>query len=365
MKWNWQLPEWPHFKYDKSVIAEMEKKFLINAGGECAYLKTLDAEERHHFTAEILSIEGVESSKIEGELLERESLQSSIKRHFGLKTAKRHIGHKEKGMADLLCHAYESFNEPLTHEALGYWHSLLFSGDGRLEDHGQYRTHEEPMQIVSSRYGVQRVYFEAPPSNKVPNEMQAFVYWFNEESMQEPVLVRASVAHVYFESIHPFEDGNGRIGRAIVEKSLSQRVGQPLLLALSIEIDKQKKRYYEELEKCNRSLNVSDWIVFFSEIIINAQNESIRLLKFLINKSKLMTALSGQLNQRQEKVLLRIFAEGVDGFKGGLSAENYISIAKTSRATATRDLNNLIEKNALIKTGLLRHTRYYLNLYRS
>ncbi len=362
MKWNWQLPDWPNFQYDAAQVSKLEKEFLLNAGAGCALLKTFDTEERHRFTAEILSIEGVESSKIEGEYLERESLQSSIKRHFGLATEEKKVGYKERGMADLLCHLYDNFSGDLSHDDLWYWHSLLFSGEDRIEDRGQYRSHEEPMQIVSSRYGPERVYFEAPSSSTIRNEMQAFLDWFNGKSIREPILVRASIAHVYFESIHPFEDGNGRIGRALVEKSLSQGVGQPILLALSNEIEKQKKRYYEELGKCNRSLDARGWVEFFSDMVVNAQKESMRLIHFLISKSKLMNTLSGQINPRQEKVLLRMFKAGVDGFQGGLSAENYLSIAKTSRATATRDLNDLVQKHALVKTGQLRHTRYYLNL---
>ena len=172
----------------------------------------------------------------------------------------------------------------------------------------------------------------------------------------------AAIAHIYFESIHPFEDGNGRIGRILVEKILSQGVGQPLLIAVSKVLEKKKKEYYLELGKCNQALEVQDWVEFFSKAILQAQEESINLLFFLIKKSKLFSTLAGQINARQEKALLRMFAEGPDGFQGGLSAENYISITKTSRATATRDLTDLLDKGAFIKTGELRHTRYRLNL---
>src|SRR5262249_19254401 len=153
---------------------------------------------------------------------------------------------------------------------------------------------------------------------------------------------RAAIAHVYFESIHPFEDGNGRIGRVLIEKVLSQGVGQPLLIAVSKVLEKRRKEYYAALERCNQTLEIEHWVSFFADVVLQAQEESMNLLYFLIEKSRLLTALSGQLNPRQEKALLRMFAEGPSGFKGGLSAENYIAITKTSRATATRDLVDLV-----------------------
>lgn len=189
--------------------------------------------------------------------------------------------------------------------------------------------------------------------------MDLFLDWFN-NSLSDPVLSRASIAHIYFESIHPFEDGNGRIGRLLVEKMLSQAIDRPILIAISKVLDKRKKEYYKALGTCNRSLNADHWLEFFSEIILLAQKESKSYLSFLIEKSKFFTLLSGKLNDRQEKVLTKIFAEGVDGFKGGLSAENYLAITKTSRATATRDLADLVEMGALVKSGELRHTRYWL-----
>ncbi len=267
---------------------------------------------------------------------------------------------KEAGMAELLCNAYRTYNAPLTHEMLWKWHCMLFKGSN-LKDCGHYRTHYV-MQIVSERTDGQKVHFEAPPSKNVPHEMTEFIKWYNASRSSTSILGRAALAHVYFESIHPFEDGNGRIGRILVEKALSQGAGYPTLIAVSKFIEKHKKDYYAELEQCNKTVEVQPWVAFFAQVILQAQDDSIRLLHFLIKKSKVLTALSGKLNHRQEKALLRMFAEGPDGFAGGLSAANYIAITKASRATATRDLVDLIAKGALIKTGELRHTRYWLNL---
>lgn len=362
MPWNWELSDWPRFSYDPEKISQKERQFLMGVGRTFAFLKSINEQEYNQFLVEIISLEGLESSRIEGEILDRESLQSSIKQHFGLKTDRKREINKESQMGELLCNVYESFNQPLTHQMLWQWHSSLFNEQSSITDFGKYRTHAEPMQIISRPDDTPKICFEAPPSAKVPAEMEAFLDWFNSTSASEPILVRAAIAHVYFESIHPFEDGNGRIGRVLVEKVLSQGVERPVLIAVSRILEKRKKDYYKALERCNRTLKVDHWIEFFADVILQAQEESIDLLYFLIEKSKMLTTLSGQLNPRQEKVLLRMFAEGLSGFKGGLSAENYISMTKTSKATATRDLTDLVQKGALVKTGELRHTRYWLNL---
>ena len=362
MPWNWELPNWPKFHYDPACIAQMERQFLLGVGSSSAYLKTIDAQEYNRFMVEILSVEGLESSKIEGEILDRESLQSSIKQQFGLQSVVKRGSDKESRMAGILCDVYESFDKPLTHEMLWHWHSMLFKGVSNLEDCGKYRAHAEPMQIVSNRLGAERVFFEAPPSARVFKEMAAFVDWFNSTNGSDSILGRAAIAHVYFESIHPFEDGNGRIGRIVAEKILSQGVGRPVLIAVSRKLEKRKKEYYAELEKCNRRLDVQEWVEFFCSVVLEAHEESMGLLYFLIEKAKMLNALSNKIIPRQLKALLRMFAEGPNGVKGGLSAENYIAITKTTRATATRDLSDLVEKGALVKTGELRHTRYRLNL---
>jgi len=355
MRWNWELSDWPKFSYDPLKVSEKERQFLLQIGSASAFLKNIEKPEYHRLVVEILSSEGLESSKIEGEILDRESLQSSIKQQFGIQPRKKEDG-KEAGMAKLLCDVYESFTQPLSHEMLWRWHAALFK-----DESGKYRTHVEPMQIVSNRADSTKVFFEAPPSKKVHAEMSDFIEWFN-SSESLPILVRAAIAHVYFECIHPFEDGNGRIGRILVEKVLSQGVERPVLIAVSKILEKRRKEYYAALERCNRTLEVTSWLVFFAEVILQAQEETMTLLNFLIKKSKILTSLSGKINARQEKVILRMFAEGPAGFKGGLSAENYIAIAKTSRATATRDLNELVLLGVLVKTGELRHTRYQLKI---
>lgn len=358
MPWNWELTEWPHFHSDFSQIAEIEREFLIGVGGSVAFIKSVGENDYKRFIVDIMSQEGLESSRIEGEILDRESLQSSIRRHFGLDGGRKIERNKEANMAGLLIDLFESFDQPLTDTMLCKWHATLFKGQTHIDDVGRYRTHEDPMQIVSNRTG--QVFYQAMPSAMVEGQMSRFIEWFNEKS--DSLLGKASIAHLYFESIHPFEDGNGRIGRLLVEKILSQGIGRPVLISLSKVLQGRKKEYYTQLERCNKTLDVQQWVLFFAKCVVEAQQESMEWLNFLIAKSKILTAFAGQLNPRQEKGLLRMFAEGPAGFKGGLSSENYVSITKASRATATRDLADLVEKGILTKTGALRHTRYHLKL---
>ena len=362
MPWNWELPGWPNFHYNPDRIAQQDKKFLLAVGSSSAFLKKIDTEDHQQFVIEVLSSEGEQSSRIEGEILDRESLQSSIKRQFGLSTPQRSKHLKEAGMAELLYDVYQSYDKRLTHDGLWEWHAKLFKGTSFGVDAGKYREHEEPMQIVGRRLDAPQVFFEAPPSTRVYSEMQRYIEWFNSSQNAQPVLGRTAIAHLYFENIHPFEDGNGRIGRALIEKSLSQGIGRPILIAVSKVLEKRKKEYYQALEACNQTLEATAWVEFFADVVLQAQEESLILLNFMIEKTKLLTKLAGKINQRQEKILLRMFQEGPKGFQGGLSAEKYITITGASRATATRDLAELTELGALLKTGELRHTRYWLNI---
>jgi Fic family protein len=222
------------------------------------------------------------------------------------------------------------------------------------------------MQVVSGPIGAPKVHFEGPPSKQVPAEMKRFIAWFNRTAPQGaeslPAITRAGIAHLYFESIHPFEDGNGRIGRAVAEKAIAQSFGQPLLVALATTILAHQKGYYEALEKANKRIDVTEWLAWFAEIALEAQRRTIAQVEFLIAKTKLLDRLRGHINERQRKALLRIFREGPEGFKGGLSAGNYSTITGASPATTTRDLTDLTEKGALIRTGERKHARYALNL---
>ena len=177
-----------------------------------------------------------------------------------------------------------------------------------------------------------------------------------------PALTRAAIAHLYFVCIHPFEDGNGRISRALAEKSLAQNLNQPTLISLVDTIERSKKHYYSTLERNNKDNEITDWIVYFAKTVLDAQANTRRRIEFIIEKTKLYDKIRGKINPRQEKVIARMFRAGVDGFKSGLSAENYIAITSSPRTTVTRDLNDLVAKGTLVKVGQLKHTRYYLNI---
>jgi Fic family protein len=367
MIWNWQHSDWPNFTLDRSRISAAEEQFLFGAGVAIGTVKHLGEGEHKQFLVELMSGEAVTTSAIEGEVLNRASVQSSILRQLGLASPdKRRVLPAEQGIAEMMVDLYRSFSQPLSGEMLFGWHRMVSSGRKDLADIGRYRTSREPMQVISGPIGAPTVYFEIPPSKQVPAEMKRFISWFNRTAPYGkeplPAITRAGTAHLYFESIHPFEDGNGRIGRAIAEKAMTQSFGQPVLVSLATTILAHPKSYYQALEKANRQNDITGWLAWFAEIALEAQRGSIAQVEFIIAKAKLRDRLRGQINERQQKALLRMFREGPEGFKGGLSAGNYSTMTGASPATTTRDLADLVEKGALIRTGERKHARYGLNL---
>jgi Fic family protein len=363
MSWNWEKPDWPNFTYDSKAL---EKQFLHRSGEFLGAFKHIGADDQDTLKIELISDEAVKTSEIEGEILNRDSVQSSLRHQLGLGVEKPGISPAERGIAKMMVDLYRSFADALTDKTMFDWHRMLLSGDTSIQVIGGYRTHADAMQVVSGPIHKRTVHFEAPPSSHVADEMKQFITWFNDTAPggKTPLspLTRAGIAHLYFVCVHPFEDGNGRIGRALAEKSLAQNLGQPSLIALAYTIERKRSDYYGSLERNNKETEITCWLKYFAHTVLEAQNNTIRRVDFYVAKAKFYDKHRGTFNERQEKVIARIFREGIDGFRGGLSAENYISITGTSRATATRDLQDLIEKAALTKTGELRHTRYRLNL---
>jgi Fic family protein len=366
MTWNWQRPDWPQFTWKSARFAAAEQQFLVGGGTFVGAIKHLGEEDRNQLTVEAMSTEAVTTSEIEGEILDRASVQSSIQRQLGLAADNRRAAPAERGVSEMMVNLYKTFATPLSDDILFEWHRMLMSGRQDLADVGRYRTSVEPMQIVSGAMGTPKIHFEAPPSGKVPSEMERFIAWFNRTAPAGPeplpALTRAGVTHLYFESIHPFEDGNGRIGRALAEKSLAQSLGQPSLIALAATILARRARYYAALEAANKGNEITEWLAWFAGTTIEAQRSTLALIEFLIDKTKLLDRIRGLLNERQEKALLRMFKEGPEGFEGGLSAGNYSTITGASPATTTRDLADLTEKGALVREGERRHARYKLNV---
>jgi len=366
MKWNWQQKSWPNFTYNEDTIKKLEGSFIYKAGVLFGIFQCIDQDSRDYLKIEIISSEALKTSEIEGEYLNRDSLQSSILKQFGLKTDNRRVQPAEKAISELMVDLYNSYAEPMTHDSLYRWHKILCASRSDLIDIGCYRKSNEPMQVISGSIHEPKVHFEAPSSSELIKEMQQFIDWFNNTAPNGSTplnsLTRASIAHLYFVSIHPFEDGNGRIGRAIAEKAMAQCIGQPTLIALATVIEKDKKAYYRELENSNKSTEITNWINYFAKVILEAQNYTQLRIEFLIKKAKFHEKYRNAFNERQEKVITRMFSAGIEGFEGGLSAKNYLSIAKTSRPTTTRDLQDLVSQNALIKLGDKKYARYYLNI---
>jgi len=230
---------------------------------------------------------------------------------------------------------------------------------------GKWRIHTEPMQVVSGRIDKPTVHFEAPPSKYVPLEMVNFITWFNTTAPNslKPIIhapIRSAISHLYFETIHPFEDGNGRIGRAIAEKALSQTVGYPVLLSLSSAIDANKKNYYNALKEAQQSNEITPWLNYFLTIILSAQDASEALIDFTLKKTKLFDRYQNHLNERQLKAIKRMLQEGTKGFKGGMTAKKYMRITQTSKPTATRDLHKLLALGVFKVEGDGRSTSYQI-----
>lgn len=366
MQWNWEQSNWPSFQWKKEALQEAEAKFLHQSGVLVGVARHFNKADKNTLVIDMITDEALKTSEIEGEYLNRDSVQASIRRNFGLDTDNRRVKPAESGIANMVTDLYKNFNYPLSHKTLFTWHKMITNGRSDLREIGCYRSHDEPMQVVSGPIGNETVHFEAPPSKRMKREMDAFIDWFDKTAPDGsdplPALTRAGIAHLYFVCIHPFEDGNGRIGRALAEKALAECLKEPTLIALSQTIEAKRKRYYQALEQNNKHIEITDWLIYFAQTVLEAQSNSIAIIDFLIEKAKFYDKAKNTLNERQDKAITCMFREGPSGFKGGLSAENYISITRTSRATATRDLHDLVEKKLLLKVGELKGSRYHLNI---
>jgi len=364
MDWNWQHPDWPHFRYRPDLLAGREAEFLRAGGVTAGAALHLPEDERVGLAIELIGTEALKTSEIEGQILDRDSVEASLRRHFGLQTDARRVGPAEQGISTMLAAVYRNHASVLTEAMLFEWHRGLMDGRSDIATVGAYRTHKEPMQIVSGPLYAPKVHFEAPPSVAVPAEMKAFLGWFERTApggeTPLPALLRAGLAHLRFETIHPFEDGNGRIGRAIAELALAQGLGQPALTALAFVLQRHRSRYYEELAAASRRVDVDAWLAWFADRVLEAQRRTIASIEFVIAKTRLLDRLRGRINARQEKVLLRLMRDGPEGFEGGLSAGKYSAITGAPAATARRDLAELVAIGALVRTGEYKGTRYWV-----
>ena len=359
MKWVWQHEKWPDFHYNSKYLMDLEKEFIRLSGYMFGVYKHLSTKAQESFKVNLICEDAMNTANIEGELLDHESLQSSIRKHFEISPSGYNYKKlpKEEGITKMMRDFFQTFNKKLTHSMLYRWQSQLLGYQDNFPT-GKYR--KGPMQIISGRVDRPKIHFEVPPASRVKKEMDQFIHWFNTSSKNIPPLILAGITHIYFECIHPFEDGNGRIGRLLSQKVLAQSLGQPVLIALSVIINKNKKKYYSKLEKASQNLDITEWLSYFSEVILEGLRFISSYIEFLIKKRHLLQQASG-LNERQNKYLKVIFEKGPDEC-GEFGISSYIKITKATRATATRDINNLIEVGILTKRGERKFTRYKLNL---
>jgi len=374
ISYSWQSPEWPNFQFDLGQIQAILYDYAIEAGRVAGGMNQVSSLNRSEAVLDLMVDEAIRSSQIEGENLDREDVRSSIKNHLGLQTPPKRIGDvKAEGMAALMVDVRKVYESPLTAKKLHHWHNMVMPRQENLVltsniKVGDWR--DEPMQIVSGPIGYETVHYEAPPPETVPAEMDRFLEWYNETSPtagQRPLAgpVRAAIAHLWFESIHPYDDGNGRVGRAIAEHALSQDLGQPLMMALSSSLSNQAKDYHQQLNDASvGNLDVTPWVKWFSEATLTAQQTAGECLQFVLDKSRFWdNHADTTLNDRQVKAVNRIFKEGPNGFENGINAQKYKSITGCSKASATRDLADLVEKGALVRLpGEGRNARYGLAL---
>src|SRR5574341_94042 len=336
-------------------------------GGATGLLKGLPKDAQAEAAVELMVAEAIKTSAIEGELLSRKDVMSSIRKNLGMDGGAATGDRRAEGAAALMIDVRNSFAAPLSDAKLFEWHQMIMAGNRRIAA-GQWRTHAEPMQVISGPVGKEEVYFEAPPSSRVPGEMKRFIEWFNEtgpggKKETKKAVVRSAVVHLYFESIHPFEDGNGRIGRTLSEKALSQGIGRPALLSLSRAIEADRKGYYAALQEGQKSNEITAWVTWFVNVALAAQIHAEEQIDFTLKKTRLFDRFRYQLNERQLQILRRMLEEGPEGFKGGMSAKKYMSITSTSKATATRDLQDLADKGVFVPFGGGgRSTRYKVSL---
>jgi len=368
MRWVWQQPGWPNFRYEEHALDDRELEFRINSERLAGRFEALPLSSQEDATIDLMLSEAIKTSAIEGEDLDRESVRSSLLSLMTSDTLPDNSDQKAAGAASLLVDVRKNWQTSLTHDLLGKWQSMAVP-EQRYSSvlRGAYRNDPSPMQIVSGPYGREQVHYEAPPAAQVPDEMAKFLDWYNQSSplnqdKKLPGISRAGIAHFWFEVIHPFDDGNGRVGRAIADHALSQFLGYPTTACLATAIEGDKKSYYLQLEKASRgSLDMNAWLDYFADRVINAQEIAREELDFVLAKARFYETYGGQLNDRQARMVSRVFAEGRKGFEGGITTRKYEAIAKCPNRTASRDLSDLVAKGIIVPLrGGGRATRYKL-----
>ncbi|MEI6090904.1 MAG: Fic family protein [bacterium] len=345
--------EWPKFTWDNNTILPLLATVRNLQGKLIGKMENLGFDLTNESNLETLTLDVVKSSEIEGESLDSEQVRSSIARRLGLDIpglieSDRNV----EGMVDMMMEAVQNYTKPLSAERLFDWHSALFptgkSGMYRISV-GDWRNDATgPMQVISGPIGKETVHFQAPDARLIPQQMEAFINWFNTNDDLEPV-IKAGLAHLWFVTIHPFDDGNGRIARALTDMLLARSDGsQQRFYSLSAQIRLERKGYYEILESVqNGDLDITKWLLWFLNCLLNAINSSDNILAKIFEKAQFWKQHSlTEINQRQRAIINKL----LNGFEGNLTTSKWAKIAKCSQDTALRDIQDLISKNILRKT---------------
>lgn len=361
----WQAGDWPKWRYDLSVLAGPMAEVSRAQGLLIGRLADVGMALRDQASLSALTEDVVKTSEIEGERLDVEPVRSSIARRLGvdigaLAPVDRHV----EGVVEMVLDATANCEAPVTRERLFGWHAALFptgySGLSKIKVGGWRDDASSPMQVVSGPTGRQCVHFEAPPADRLEAETGRFLEWVNGES-GEPPLIKAGLAHLWFVTLHPFDDGNGRIARAIGNLLLARADGSPQrFYSLSAQIQRERKAYYDILERTQKgTLDVTEWLAWFLDALRRAVDQAQHTLDTVLAKARFWQRFAGTpMNERQVKLLNRL----LDGFEGKLTTSKWAAIAKCSPDTALRDINELLAHGVLRKSAAGgRSTSYELN----
>lgn len=361
----WQSSAWPQWRYDLAALARPLAEVSRAQGLLLGRLADVGGATRDQASLLALTDDVVKTSEIEGEHLNVASVRSSIARRLGvdigaLAPVDRHV----EGVVEMVLDATANCWQPVTDERLFGWHAALFptgySGMARINVAAWRDDESGPMQVISGPMGRQKVHFEAPPADRLPSEMARFIDWLNAES-DVPPLLKSGLGHLWFVTLHPFDDGNGRIARAVGDLLLARADGSPQrFYSLSAQIQRDRKGYYEILERTQKGdMDVTGWLVWFLDSLRCALDQAHQTLDSVLTKARFWQRWAATpLNERQAKVLNRL----LDGFDGKLTSSKWAAIGKCSADTALRDINDLLARGVLRKiAGGGRSTGYELN----
>jgi len=365
--WIWTSSAWPNFGYDLARLAEPLRRARVEGGRLFGKAEAIGAHESALVQRDVWSAEAVATAAIEGESIDLASVRSSVARRLGITPEfVAAVPRNVEGLLDVMESASADWDSDLTEERLCRWQASLFPAGGsaiRSIETGRYRSHKDPMRIISGPVGRETVHYEAPPSAAVRAEMRNFLDWFNRtrEASLDGIL-RAGLAHVWFESIHPFEDGNGRIGRAIVDMALAQDARLPTRLhAVSTELRRRQDAYYDALNLAQRGTgDVTAWLEWFTNIFADSCQSSSTLIHEALVRARFWSEhKAAKLNERQRKVINKMLEAGAGRFEGGLTQRKYVAMTSASRATASRDISALINKGVLVPGAAAGRSTYY------